>query len=374
MATIRLVTIANRRCISLAIAIGMAGHSLETLAHGTTPEGQQQTKEERRVSLCDQFRSFDWSFDHERWVENDDHLNYRDGRTGLTLLHLLSWCDADVELIAIALSHGRRATARDADGQTPLHLAAEGNSHAGVITALVESGADIDAKDDAGNTPLLHGAHFNSTPAVIDSLVESGADLEARDAEGDTPLIVAARRNSPQIVQALLAAGADVHADRRPAPPPQRGRVRFIETRPVPAGITALHAAAESNQDAAVVGVLVAAGANVEAETGLPIGTHITGRRNPIMCPGSPRGASILAPPIGPSRGRGMGSGGERPIHLAARSNSNPAVIEALLEAGAEMRAQACSGATALGLIDAYNGAVRDSSVYWILREASYRN
>lgn len=371
MATISLVTVANRRCISLVIAIGMAGHSIETLAHGTTPEGPQQTKEERRV-WCDGARSVDRLFDHEDWAKNggmDDRLNFRSSPTGLTFLHLLSWCDADGELIAIVLSHGHRATARNAGGQTPLHLAAEGNSHAGVITALVESGADIEAKDDAGNTPRLHGAHFNSNPAVIDSLVESGADLEARDAEGNTPLIVAARRNSPQVVQALLAAGADIRADRRSAPPPQQGRARFIENRPVPAGITALHAAAESNQDAAVIGVLVAAGANVEAETGLPIGTKIMGRRSPIMCR-----EPVLAPPIGPSLGLGVGSGGERPIHLAARSNRNPAVIEALLEAGAEMGARACSGATALSLINAYNRAVRDSAVYWILREASYRN
>lgn len=274
MAICSFLTVEKWRRLSLAIAVGLAVPGLGPLAHGAAAR-MAQAREEVRASYCDHpnVRAL---LDHEVWANdagNEEVVNYRMSRTGLTYLHLVSWCNADSELIVVLLTHGHRAGARNADGQTPLHLAAEGNSHSGVITALVESGSAIEAADDAGDTPLLRAAQFNSNPAVLDALVAAGTDIEVRDAEGDTPLIVAARHNSPTVVHALHAAGADIHADRRPAPPPQVGTARFIESRPVSAGITALHAAARSNEDAAVIRVLVEAGANVEAETGLPIGS-----------------------------------------------------------------------------------------------------
>lgn len=365
MPILSLVAVVNRRCLSLAITVGLAVPSLGPLAHGET----SQTRREVEVEYCDRRSRGNplHALDPDLVTELLDDVGFRASTSGYTWLHLFSWCDGTVEQIGRFLAHGgHRVTARTSEGQTPLHLAAEGNPHAEVISALVDAGADIEAKDDGGDTPLLWAAGFNSNPAVIDALVTAGADIEARDAVGDTPLIVAALHNSPQVVQTLLAAGADIHADRRPAPPPQ-GPIRFVESRPVPAGITALHAAAWQNEDPAVIGILVEAGANVEAETGLPIGTKIPGKRRPVMC-FTHDDSPPLGPPIGPSRG------GERPIHAAARSNRNPAVIKALLDAGAEMNARSCSGNTALDLIHRYNRDIRDSEVYWILRDASYDN
>ena len=68
-------------------------------------------------------------------------------------------------------------------------------------------------KDDSDRTPLHMAAGSHSNPEVIQALLAAGADLEARDDEGRTPLHMAAGSHSnPEVIQALLAAGADLEA------------------------------------------------------------------------------------------------------------------------------------------------------------------
>ena len=47
---------------------------------------------------------------------------------------------------------------------------------------------------------------------MSDHLNAAGADLETADAEGMTPLLLAAARQRPEVVKALLQAGADATA------------------------------------------------------------------------------------------------------------------------------------------------------------------
>ena len=58
---------------------------------------------------------------------------------------------------------------------------------------------------------VLHGAaRHNGNPAVIEVLIAAGADLNARGDDGDTALHSAAAHNeNPAVIEALLAAGAD---------------------------------------------------------------------------------------------------------------------------------------------------------------------
>ena len=59
------------------------------------------------------------------------------------------------------------------------------------------------------------------------------------------------------------------------------------------------------------------------------------------------------------------------PLHMAALQNNNPAVVAALLEAGANPRAKANNGKI---LIDYAmdNEALKGSKVYWRLNDARF--
>ena len=111
--------------------------------------------------------------------------------------------------------------ARDSrNGRTLLHAAATANA-TDMIRALAAAGADIEARDYASRTPL-HAAARGDAPAAIATLLELGADLDALNGYGQTPLQYAASLSSssvsvaesvygsaPEAVAELLAAGAD---------------------------------------------------------------------------------------------------------------------------------------------------------------------
>ncbi len=174
-----------------------------------------------------------------------------------------------------------------------------------VIAFLIESGFDPkraygpgiqeypqDFGEPLQQGPLHFAAGYHPDARVIDLLVEAGADVHAIAGWGlQTPLQLAAWRNNAAVVSALLAHGARVgDVNGRISPIFQRGS--GIN------GNTALHLAAR-NADAAVIDVLVDAGAKVE-------------RRN---------------------------SGGVAALHFAAMEQ-NAAAIKALVRRGADPAAR----------------------------------
>jgi ankyrin repeat protein len=138
-------------------------------------------------------------------------------------------------------------------GKTPLVLAVEGE-HPLAASALIQCGADtrgvvkpylagpapllvwaclkgmgvdavsrilakgglvggVDGRDTWLNTSALHYASAQgSPPDVVRALVDAGADVDAIDNLGWTPLLYAAQYGHAGAVRALLEGGADVHA------------------------------------------------------------------------------------------------------------------------------------------------------------------
>jgi ankyrin repeat protein len=119
-------------------------------------------------------------------------------------------------------------------GMTALHYAAR-HDHVEVARVLIDAGAKLDAKEANGIWPLLM-AISNDNVAVARLLLERGSSVNGQDWYGRSPLWEAVNvrnlyvhnatfRNGIDrapllgLIEALLAAGADVNARTRETPP-----------------------------------------------------------------------------------------------------------------------------------------------------------
>jgi ankyrin repeat protein len=109
-------------------------------------------------------------------------------------------------------------------------------------------GVNVNARDDEGRTPLSLAASFNSDPEIITALVKAGADINSRSNIKWTPIYWAAwNSGNPDVITALLAVGANVNErDAR--------------------GMTPMMVAAALNGDPAIIAALARAGANVNEQ------------------------------------------------------------------------------------------------------------
>lgn len=98
----------------------------------------------------------------------------------------------------------------DFDGWTAL-LNASHQGHAQVARVLLKAGALVDNPDLMGWTSLMW-ASYKNRPDVVDELLEYKAHINiVGEEDGLTPLIIASGRGYIEIVQKLLAAGAQVN-------------------------------------------------------------------------------------------------------------------------------------------------------------------
>ena len=63
---------------------------------------------------------------------------------------------------------------------------------------------------------------------------------------------------------------------------------------------------------------------------------------------------------------------GQTPLHLAALKNENPAVVEALLDGGADPKARSEDGRLPFDFAKS-NEALKGTDVYWRLNEARFK-
>ena len=204
---------------------------------------------------------------------------------------------ATVGEVAECLQSGADLKAQDESSRRPLHWAVWRNDP-GIISALLDAGADIEARTRTGYTPLHWAAMSNVNPAAIVTLLDAGVDVHARDKTGRTPLHLATRDNqNPAITAALLDAGADPKARSDGDPPLEL----FIS----------------ANDFTAIIGSLL------DFEQLSEVLTDFFER---------------------------VPESGQTPLHFAAGSNENPAILAALLDAGLDINTRDQFGATPLHL------------------------
>ncbi len=118
----------------------------------------------------------------------------------------------DVAVRAL-IAEGEDVNAAQGDGMTALHWAAK-NRSAGLARALLDAGAEVGAGTRIGRYTPLHVAAQAGAGEVVEVLVAAGADPERaiESGGGARPLHFAAASGSERAVAALLAAGAHVDA------------------------------------------------------------------------------------------------------------------------------------------------------------------
>ena len=242
-------------------------------------------------------------------------------RMGRTPLYIAAGYNENPEVLTALIEAGAETNMRSVLwGETPLHYAAR-NNNADVLRVLlgVRTGVDTDIWDGVGLMPLHYAARCNKDPAAISALVKAGANPNARTSTGATPLHYAAACNeNTSLISALLEVGADINA---------RDQI----------GNTSLHWAAENANEPSILAALLEAGADVNSRS--RVQRTLAGRlafwRNE-----EDRGLlSALSTFVTlPTKEDGT------PLHGAVMSNNTPAIVEFLLDQGADTDAQDADG------------------------------
>lgn len=117
----------------------------------------------------------------------------------------------DLDLADRLIRAGADVKAPNRYGVTPLSLACL-NGNAAMIEKLLKAGADANAAGPEDETPLMTVARTGSV-AAAKVLLAHGAKVAARESwHGETALMWAAAQNHPEMMSALIDAGADVNA------------------------------------------------------------------------------------------------------------------------------------------------------------------
>ena len=129
---------------------------------------------------------------------------------GSTALHWAAYRD-DGDSADLLIRAGANANQANDIGVTPLLLAATNGSPT-MVARLLKAGANANAALESGETPLMAAARAGNAEAVRQLLIARAAVNAKENWRGQTALMWAVAQKRPGVVQALIEAGADIHA------------------------------------------------------------------------------------------------------------------------------------------------------------------
>jgi len=135
------------------------------------------------------------------------------GRSGVTPLSAAAYAGSDA-IVAALLDHGADPSVPDDTGKPALVYAAAAG-HLDSVTRLLGRGVDVNARYPHDLTLLMwaagadEGVREDAVMKLASALLERGARIDDQDDRGRTALMIAAEGGRSQVVDLLLARGAD---------------------------------------------------------------------------------------------------------------------------------------------------------------------
>jgi ankyrin repeat protein len=235
-------------------------------------------------------------------------------------------------------------------------IAAASQGDVKAIRLLITQRVDVNAADADGTT-ALHKAVWAAEPEIVDALLKAGAKPTTANAFAMTPVYIAAEQGNAAILRRLLDAGAEANTVDGSGDTLLMEAVRSrniesvrlllergarVETAEPEIGHTALMWAVRVN-DAPLVKLLLEHGASIEAKTRV-------GERPAVRPPGAgggSHGVGIVRSGVPPQGEQLPTSGGMTPLLFAAR-DGGLAAAEVLIAAKANLDTPDPNGMTPL--------------------------
>ncbi len=164
----------------------------------------------------------------------------------------------DLAKVKLLVAAGADVNAKSKLGRTALIAAASTAGATGTVRLLLSKGADTMVKDNTHSTPLTEAARMNDLESLRLLLAHPG-EVNEGDRLGFTPLLYAASRANAEAVKLLLAKGADPNVSYTRETLVRNGPIALTK-------LTPLMMAPSSSPE--VMQILLAAGANVNARDG----------------------------------------------------------------------------------------------------------
>jgi len=132
-------------------------------------------------------------------------LNNTDSMDHTPLFHAV--CTEDTQIVKLLIDAG--ANVNKACDTTPLvHAVLTKDTQ--IVKLLIDAGADVNKTDWHGTTPLLH-AIIEKDEEILKLLIKAGADVTKVDSSGLTPLLHAIIKKDVEIVKTLIKSGVDLN-------------------------------------------------------------------------------------------------------------------------------------------------------------------
>ncbi|AUD07369.1 ankyrin repeat domain-containing protein [Spirosoma pollinicola] len=117
---------------------------------------------------------------------------------------------APIEVFQYLESLNIKPTATNKAGENVLHAIVRRPKQAELIQHFLDKGVDVNQADEEGNTVFMNAAAANRDVAVLEMLMPKVKNINQANQKGTTALAMAIRGNSADVVNFLIAKGADV--------------------------------------------------------------------------------------------------------------------------------------------------------------------